>query len=349
MEKIFVGLDVHKKTIQVSVMDGDGNEVLNKSIQNTPEEISATFGGFPRKARMVMESSSVWKAPFFQLRDDMGFDVALSHPYATRMIARSNKKTDKIDARILADLYRGNHLVVCHVPSRQAMANRDLVRHRRTLVRQRTGFKNSIHGILLQMSAQPTGTTFSRAWAGQIRHMGDYRTEAYLDAIDYMGDKIALADARVRDAVRQDRNAQFLKTVPGVGDYTALTISAEIDDIGRFAGSNALCAYAGIVPSVRASGDKAAYGHITRQGSDIMRWVLVQAVHSHVRYAKGSALTAFYRRIARKRGNGIAAVAAASKMLRVMYWLLREQRGFVPNYGQGVSCAEVIGEKAPPL
>ena len=91
MEKIFVGLDVHKKTIQMSVMDKDGEELLNKSIPNTPNSISEAFGGFPEKTRMVIESSSVWKAPFFQLRDSMGFDVVLSNPYTTKLIAKSKK------------------------------------------------------------------------------------------------------------------------------------------------------------------------------------------------------------------------------------------------------------------
>lgn len=348
MNDIFVGLDVHKKTIQMSVMDRDGNEVLNRSISNDPASISSAFAGVSGEARMVMESSSVWKAPFFQLRDQMGFDVVLSNPYTTRLIAQS-KKTDRVDARILADMHRGGYIVPCYIPSVDAAANRELVRHRRTLVWHTIGLKNSIHGILLQRSVQPGGKAFSRPWTVQVRSLGDYGIDSYLDVLEFINDRILRADLRVRDAVGQDGNAQLLKTIPGVGDYTALVMSAEIDGIGRFRDSHALCAYAGIVPSVRASGQRAVYGHITRHGSDIMRWVLVQAVHSHVRYAKDSDLTAFYKRIARKRGRGIAAVAAASKMLRMMYWMLVEQREFVPNYSQGLSCVGPVGDKAPPL
>ena len=72
-------------------MDKDGEELLNKSIPNTPNSISEAFGGFPEKTRMVIESSSVWKAPFFQLHDSMGFDVVLSNPYTTKLIAKSKK------------------------------------------------------------------------------------------------------------------------------------------------------------------------------------------------------------------------------------------------------------------
>ena len=92
MKQLFAGLDVHKKTIQMSVMDKDGVELLNKSIPNTPESIYESFGEFPKKTKMVIESSSVYKSVFFILRDEMGFDVTLSNPYTTRLIAQSKKK-----------------------------------------------------------------------------------------------------------------------------------------------------------------------------------------------------------------------------------------------------------------
>ena len=111
----------------------------------------------------------------------------------------------------------------------------------------------------------------------------------------------------------------------------------------RFLNSKSLCAYAGIVPAVRASADKVAYGHITHQGSDIMRWALVQATLIHVRCCKKSNLGKFYNRIRKKRGFSIAVVAAGSKMLRMIYWILRERRKFVLNYSQDVSCVDHVG------
>ena len=343
MEQIFVGLDVHKKTIQMSVMDKDGEELLNKSIPNTPNSISEAFGGFPEKTRMVIESSSVWKAPFFQLRDSMGFDVVLSNPYTTKLIAKSKKKTDKIDARILADLDRGNYIIESHVPSKKSMDNRDLTRFRRTLSLSRASYKNSIHGILLQKSIQSKHRPFTQPWLEQVRALGDYRIDSYLNMISHATDNMLKADSRIRAAVKDDEYAQLLKTIPGIGDYFALVISSGIDDIDRFLNSKSLCAYAGIVPAVRASADKVAYGHITHQGSDIMRWALVQATLIHVRCCKKSDLGKFYNRIQKKRGFSIAIVAAGSKMLRMIYWILKERRKFVLNYSQDVSCVDHVG------
>ena len=256
------------------------------------------------------------------------------------------KKTDKIDAHILADLDRGNYLIECHVPSQKAMQNRELVGFRRTLVHHRTGFMNSVHGILLQSGISPKHTSFSQPWIKQVRKMGDYRINSYLDMINFTTDKIRKADARIRAAVKDDPDAQLLKTVPGVGDYISLIVSSAIDGIDRFTNSAKLCAYAGIVPSVRASADKTVYGHITHHGNSTLRWALVQATLIHTRNCKYSDLTNFHKKIAKKRGFSIATVAAASKMLRMMYWMLKEERRFSLNYSQDVSCVIHTGRKS---
>ena len=342
MQVKFVGMDVHKNTVQVCGMSAGGRELFNCSVRNTPEGISRALKGVPKDASVYMESSSVWKAPFFHVRDRLGLHVELTNPYTTKLIAESKKKTDRVDARVLADMGRGGYLVTCHVPSREGMAHGDLVRFRRGLAGERTYVKNMVHGVLLQAPLRPTGTPFSRGWVAQVRALGDKRIESRLRTIAHLDDEIRGVDADVRAAVRNSEGARLLKTIPGVGDYSALVIHAEIDDIGRFVRAEKLCAYAGIVPSVRSSGDAVHYGRITRRGSSILRWVLVECVHTHARYAPRSDITVFYKRIAKKRGRGKAAVAAASLMLKVAYWMLVEKRGFIQNYSQDAGHDEHI-------
>ena len=147
---------------------------------------------------------------------------------------------------------------------------------------------------------------------------------------------------RVWRKVRESSDATLLTSIPGVGRYTALTVSAEIGDVSRFSDSHRLCAYAGIVPSVRNSADVVHHGRITKIGSRMLRWILAEAVHTHARYAPDSDITAFYRRLSKRRGTAKATIAAASKMLRVIYWMLSEKREFVLHYSQdhkrGVLC-----------
>ena len=340
---IYVGIDVHKKFLQVAAVDGDGTQLLNERVDTDHSSVRRFFSQFPRdRTRCVMESSSVWYGLFRYISDTLKLDVVLSNPYQTKAIAASKKKTDRVDARILADLHRGGYIAKCHVPDAGTVESRQLARYRHALVESRTRYKNMIHGILLQNGIKIPGTTYTKGYVMALRRLKDYRIDGYLAEIESHGMHIADADVMVWGKVKESADATLLMSIPGVGRYTALTISAEIGDVSRFADSHRLCAYAGIVPSVRNSADMVHHGRITKIGSRMLRWILVEAAHTHARYAPDSDITAFYRRIAKRRGTSKAAVAAASKMLRVIYWMLSEKREFVPHYSQdhkrGVLC-----------
>ena len=329
----YAGLDLHKRTIQIAVVDKHGNKLLNKNISSSLDVLKKELARMPRDTQYVIESSSVWEGVYNCMAHDLGLDVILSNPYKTRLIAESKKKTDKVDAFILADMLRGGYIASCYVPDFETIDNRKLARYRGTLVRNRTGLKNSIHGILLQLGFKGRGTPFSPGWLMRVRGINDYRIHGYLRNIDAVNGLIAQADVRIADAVKASPNAMLLKTIPGVGNYSALIISSEIGDIARFHRPEKLSAYAGIVPSVRNSAEIVQHGRITRRGSRSLRWILTECVHSHVRYARDSYITDCYNRIAKKRGKGKATMAAASKMLRVMHIVLTEKKEYVPHSG----------------
>jgi len=124
---------------------------------------------------------------------------------------------------------------------------------------------------------------------------------------------------------------QRIMTIPGIGLVLGITIYGEIGDISRFGRPEKLCAYAGIVPSVRNSAETVHHGRITRRGSGVLRWAAVEAVQFHLMYCPKSDISRFYRRLAKKRGAGKAKVAAASKMLRVIHRMLVMQSDFAPH------------------
>jgi len=319
----YVGIDLHKEFLQMEAMDDDGNVLLNERVENTSDDIRKAFSIIPKDSKCVIESSSVWYGVFRFMQNELELDVVLSNPYHTKAIAASKKKTDKIDAHILADLLRGGYISSCHVPKQKIVESRQLVRYRTKLVQTRTKIKNLIHSITLQNGIKISGTPFTDMYINKLLHLQDYRIDGYLKTIISINDRIAETDMRIKDAVKHDSNAQLLESIPGIGRFTALVISSEIDKIDRFPNSHKLCAYAGIVPSVRNSADTIHHGRITRRGSSMLRWVLVESVHSHIRYANNSVITKFYKRLAKKRSSSKAAVAAASKMLRIIYWMLK--------------------------
>ena len=130
-----------------------------------------------------------------------------------------------------------------------------------------------------------------------------------------------------------DPDALPLLSIKGIGNCPALTLAASIDGISRFPDSRRLCSYAGVVPSVRNSADTVHHGRITKRGDSMVRWILTEAVKCHTRFEPDSDITKFYLHTKKKRGHSKAVVAASSKMLRVMYWMLKEKREFVVHHG----------------
>jgi transposase len=119
-----------------------------------------------------------------------------------------------------------------------------------------------------------------------------------------------------------------LTTIPGIGYYTALALVATIGDINRFRSSEALCSYFGLVTSTYQSADTEYHGSTTKQGPALIRWLLVECTWVHIRYCKESELTRFYNRIARKRGKMKATIATARKMVKVLYWMLKDEEPY---------------------
>jgi transposase len=122
---------------------------------------------------------------------------------------------------------------------------------------------------------------------------------------------------------------KLLMTIPGIGHYSAVLIVSEIGDINRFPDSNHLCSYAGLIPSTHSSGGITYHGAITKTGSKHLRWIMLECVYSHIRTDKNSNITLHYRRLSKSKGNSKAAVAAASKLLKVVYWVLKDRRKYV--------------------
>lgn len=343
----YVGLDVHKKTIQAAVIDDTGNTLLNSKILNNWQDVRRLISEIPRNSKYVMESSSVWYGLFCHMRDSLKLDVVLSNPFNTKIIATSLKKTDKIDAYQLANMLRGGYIAECHVPAPDTIRARQLVRARQKLVWQRAYYKNSIHGITLQEGISIQGSNFTALHRRQLAALGDYRIDMYLRMISAAEEEIGRMNAMIKDMIEQNPDAALLVSIPGIGAYTALAVCSEIGDINRFADSHKLCSYAGLVPSVRNSADTTHHGRITKSGSRMLRWLLVEAAHSHARNAQNSDITAFYNRIARKRGTSKAAVATASKLLRVIFWMLKEKKSFTPQRLQSGARPRVVYEGKP--
>jgi transposase len=334
---MFVGMDVHKNYLQVAVLDEKGKVLNNSRVDNNLIKVNEFFDSLHpgNNTKVVMESSGMWYNIYESL-SKRHLDVRLSNPAKTRAIASAKIKTDKLDAVKLADLLRGGYIAECYIPTRETMDLRELVRHRAALVRIRTKLKNKIHSIMFMngTSISYVGThTFTKGYIEKLKELNDYRINGYLRIIESLNDEINTVSKKILLLAQEDEMARLLMTVPGIGYYSALLIVSEIGDIDRFPDSYHLCSYAGLIPSTHSSGGITYHGTITKRGSKYLRWIMLECLHAHIRNEKNSNVTQFYHRISKKKGNSKAAVAAASKLLKIVYWIMKEKRTYNNHHG----------------
>ena len=325
----YVGLDVHKEFCQASVLDESGEELSSTKVPTRKEELESFLAGF-EDARFVLESTGVWEF-VYGIVESKGFEVLLAHPMKVKAISSAKVKTDKVDARTLAQLLRMDMIPASYVPDKQVRDIRELVRHRKALVEKTTAFKNRVKAELLRRGIrrpEELKTSWSDKSVQWMRSLDILVVNSNLDVIEALQAKIKAVNDRLFPLFLRNRDAKLISTIPGIGYYGAMLIAAEIDDVHRFADAQHLCSYAGLVPSVHQSSNVAYYGRISKQGSRHLRWILTEAVHIHVVNEPDSQLTRFFLRVARKKGRQVATVATARKMLTAIYWMLFNQEEF---------------------
>jgi len=153
----------------------------------------------------------------------------------------------------------------------------------------------------------------------KLKQLGDYRIDAYLQQLEVTNGCTARLDARIWDMVMKNHNAQLLMSMNGIGQYTTLAMSAEIEDIFRFPDSKKLCSYVDVAPPARNFADVPHPGHITKRGNHVMRGLLSEAVKAHHGHEPDSSITKHYLRIKEKGEDANAVIAASAKMLHAMY------------------------------
>lgn len=320
---MYAALDLHEKSIQCVLKDDNGKVMRESKVAKDEEKILEFLDG--THASVVMESGYNHQ----HIRDvlkERGYDVKVAHPLMVKAIAYAKVKTDKVDARTLADLLRADMIPESYVPDEKTREVRDLVRRRHDLVETRTGFKNKVKAELAKRWVKHEGDVFTLEGRKFLRSLCIDAVGDYLDTIEFLDGKIGELDIRVKEVAEQDKYAKLLVTIPGVSHYSALLISSEIADVNRFADHEHLCSYAGLVPGLRQSADK-SYATTSRTRSALLNWIMIQCTRVHVRWCD-SAITRFYKDLVKRRGEKVAIVAAARKLMRAMYIMLKEEKPF---------------------
>jgi transposase len=319
---MYAALDLGERSIQAVLKDDLGRIVRESRVEKDEQRILEFLDG--TGASVAMESGYNHQH-IYDLLKEKGYDVKVAHPLMVKAIAYARVKTDKVDARMLADLLRTGMIPESYVPDRDIREVRDLVRRRQYMVRLRTMLKNKTHAEIATRWIRYEGDLFTEEGRRYLRSLQIPAIDDYLDTIEFLSGKIRELDERVRPIAESNRYARLLMTIPGVGHYSALLISSEIADISRFPDHEHLCSYARLSPGVHQSGDTRYT--FSGQGNSMLNWIMVQCTRVHVRRCD-SAITKFYRQVSRRRGEKVAIVAAARKLMRAMYIMLKEEKPF---------------------
>jgi transposase len=322
-----VGIDLHRNRSHVAVIDEHGELTLSRRIVNDRDAFLELLASLDGKTRIAVEATYGWEW-LAELLEDAGFEMHLAHPLRTKAIAAARVKTDAVDARTLAHLLRADLLPEAYIAPRELRDLRELLRHRAALVGMRTAVKNRVHAILARHGVTrqhadlfgKAGREFLAELA--LREPQRRRLDSLLSLIDDFDREIATTTSEIDQRAKQDNRVPLLCQIRGVGRYTAMLIIAEVGEINRFPTARHLCAWAGLTPTVRSSDGKARLGRISRQGSPLLRWALVEAAQKST--TGSSILRNQFERIAKRRGRNVAKVAVARQILTLCFYGLRD-------------------------
>lgn len=343
----YIGVDYHRGYSYMTAMDEKGKIYKQGRVANQLEAVKefinqASANG---NSAAVLEATRNWTVMHDWL-EELVEEVHLAHPLKVKAIAEARIKTDKIDARVLAHLLRCDLLPEAYVPEKATRSARNVLRQRMFFVRVRTMIKNRIWHLVDRYpelaNSIPCKELFSKQgleWLKTVSVKEQDRDILNEDLSLYhaLEERIRRSNELIEKLSRGNTKVKLLKTIPGIGEFFAVLISNEVDDISRFSSEKKFFSYIGIIPSTYSSGGRTFHGRLTKQGNKYLRWALVEAVSTAARC--DSELGAYYRRLKARKGPNPAKIATARLLATIIYRVLKQRRPYYPG--------KTIGSKLP--
>jgi len=321
-----IGCDFHSGFQQVAIFDNQTGEIEEKKLLH-PAQATEFYRGLQGEVRVGMESGCgcQW---FRRLLQECGHELWMGDAARIRAAETRQQKTDRRDAELILKLMLEERFPRIWVPTEAERDVRQLLMDRHHRMRMRTKVKNQLQAMALNQGMQKGRRLWTDEGLQQLRQLpllehAGRRRDQLLKLLTELNQQVAALDGLVRAEVEGREEARRLMTHPGVGPQTALGMVLTVGDVSRFAGSKQLASYLGLTPREHSSGGKQRLGHISKQGSSFMRFLLVEAGQTAVR--GDDQLRRAYRRLAAKKSRGVAKVMVARRLAIRLYWMLRNQ------------------------
>ncbi|MDC0937003.1 IS110 family transposase [Pirellulales bacterium] len=335
----YVGVDLHKKTISLCVIELEGRTrkiIERRRFRCDNEESMADYFIGLGDYQVVVEATASYEW-FVQMVEKTADRVVLAHPGHLRVIAQSKRKTDKLDAQTLAEFLALDQIPESWRPTPRVREHRTLVRHRSYMQKRITSVKNKLRRVLANYNADQSNlfTAKGRKYLASITLSGADRftVNQLCEELDQHGERLTAVNKQLRafakDAPAPEREARaVLGSMPCVGPVTFDVVLAEVGDIRRFSSGRKTTAYAGLAPGIRESAGKAKQLGITKEGSRLLRSILVETAWRLVN--KTRRWGALYEKLRLRCGAKKAIVAVARRVWCVMTAMLKSGQEYRP-------------------
>ena len=320
-----VGIDLGRTSLYIAAVNDEGETREARRFDCTDEEgIRAAFEEWI-PFQVVIEASGTYRW-LYRLLAPLG-EVILAHPLRLRSMVTRRSKTDKLDAMLLANLLRIDQVPESYIPPERYQTLRNLTRHRSRIIRRATESKNRLKHLLAVHNIEPPYRALygplGKRWLRELElgWADEMIRDELLDQLEQCQSQKKRFDRQLEALRAEYPEVEALLDIDGIGLYTALLVIGELGEVDRFGYAGQVASYAGLTPKVYQSGKTLHHGHISKQGSPWLRWILVEAALK----AKDNdpALKNFYLRISKRKGSKIARVAVARKLAEICWKRLR--------------------------
>ena len=322
-----IGCDFHPGSESLSIFDNRSEQIREFKLSH-PVEAIAFYRGLQTSARVGIEAGSpcAW---FRRLLAECGHELWIGDAAKIRAAEPRKKKTDLEDARLIRRLLVEDRFPRIWVPTEVERDARQLLMDRHHRMRARTAAKNQLQFLAMNQGVQKGKKLWTPSGRQLLRDLemmphAARRRDELLQWVAMLDRQIAELDVLIGEEVKMRPEALRLMTHPGIGPQTALATVLTLGDISRFQHARQVPAYLGLVPSEYSSGGKQRLGHISKQGSALMRFLLVEAGQTAVR--GDEQLRRAYKRLWVRKGNrSVAKVMVARRLAVRLYWMLRNR------------------------
>ncbi len=328
METIYIGVDFHARQQTICYLKTETGELVITELRHQDKlALRAFYERFEGHVIVGLEASGY--SPWFEaLLEQIGCEVWIGDATEIRRRARWRQKSDRRDAELIFDLLVHDEFPRLHRPTAESREVLRMLRYRQKLTQIRTVMKNSLHALAMQSGLARRSQLFTKAGQQELGALVmspamQWQRDHWLQLMEPLNQQLLETMKWLKLNGQDDPLVKRLRTHPGIGLLTGLCIVHTLQPITRFRNQRKVTAYGGFDPMIRSSADRAVHLGISKAGSRLLRYLMVEAAHVAIRYDED--LKRFYQHLVARRGRPKAKVAVARKLLIRAYIMWRDE------------------------